>query len=123
MAPPALPPPPPLDATVKYQVITGGVLIGYSTPLVADLDGDGKPEIIVFEGNSVRAAHGDTGEILFHAAALPAPYEGCALYGKGMPIITPSATSTTTASSRSCSRPSAPPTTRATSTWPATRRG
>jgi len=83
VAPPAVPPPPPLDATIKYQLITDNIRIGSSAPLVADLDDDGKPEIIFFDVDRLWVAHGDTGEILFQAGALPEPYSGCALFGKG----------------------------------------
>ncbi|MBX3024521.1 PASTA domain-containing protein [bacterium] len=83
-APPALPPPPPLDATVKYQLYYGNsVIIGWYPPLVADVDGDGKPEIIFWRGDTITVVHGDTGEELFSANSLPAPYDGCAMYGRG----------------------------------------
>lgn len=84
VAPPALAPPPPLDATVKYQLHYGNsVIIGYYPPLVADVDGDGKPEVIFWRGDTITVVHGDTGEELFSANNLPAPYDGCAMYGRG----------------------------------------
>ncbi len=84
VAPPALPPPPPLDATVKYQLHYGNsVILGNYPPLVADMDGDGKAEIIFWRGDTMTVVHGDSGEELFSTGGLPEPYQSCAMYGRG----------------------------------------
>ncbi|MGH7787861.1 MAG: RHS repeat-associated core domain-containing protein [Candidatus Binatia bacterium] len=86
VAPPALPPPPPLDATVKYQLHYGNnVFSGPYPPLVADMDGDGKVEIIFWRSDAMVVVHGDSGEELFSTGqSLPEPYQGCAMYGRGL---------------------------------------
>lgn len=85
VAPPALPPPPPLDATIKYQLHYGNnVFSGPYPPLVADMDGDGKVEIIFWRSDALVVVHGDSGEELFSTGGLPEPYQGCAMYGRGL---------------------------------------
>ena len=73
---------PVFSPVVRYHVD----FLGYSDPpLVADVDGDGKPELI-FPGvggsaqAGISAVRGTDGSVLWHTASLPAPYSDCEVY-------------------------------------------
>lgn len=88
VAPPS-PPGPALDVT-RAIAIEGGSHYGVSPLLVADVDGDGKPDIITNELNGpdtdLHVYRGDTGELLFHFDQLPPSQVGgllCYSFGGG----------------------------------------
>jgi hypothetical protein len=86
VAPPS-PGGPALDVT-RAIAIEGGSHYGISPLLVADVDGDGKPDVITNELNGpdgdLHVYRGDTGELLFHFDVLPpAQVGGLLCYGFG----------------------------------------
>lgn len=85
---PAAPQGPVLDVKRVLEWASGvGVEVGISPPLVADVTGDGKPEILSFEFNGdMHVIRGDTGALVFHVSALPPAQIGgmsCFTYGIG----------------------------------------
>ena len=88
VAPPT-PPGPALDVT-RAIAIEGGSHYGVSPLIVADVDGDGKPDVITNEYNGpdkdLHVYRGDTGELLFHFDVLPPAQVGglpCSGFGGG----------------------------------------